>query len=34
VVPVEQWVAAVAKLIEEIGAENFLRQLIQDLRGE
>ena len=34
VVPVEQWVAAGAKLIEEIGAEAFLRQLIQNLRGE
>jgi hypothetical protein len=34
VVPVEQWVAAGARLIEEIGAEAFLRQLIQNLRGE
>ena len=33
-VPVEQWVAAGAKLIEEIGAEAYLRQLIQNLRGE
>ena len=34
VVPVEQWAAAGIKLIEEIGAEAFLRQLIQNLRGE
>jgi hypothetical protein len=34
VVPVEQWVAAGAKLIEEIGAEAYLRLLIQALRGE
>ena len=34
VVPVEQWVAAGAKLIEEIGAEAYLRLLIQNLRGE
>ena len=33
-VPVEQWVAAGAKLIEEIGAEAYLRLLIQNLRGE
>ena len=33
-VPVEQWIAAGAKLIEEIGAEAYLRQLIQNLRGE
>ena len=33
-VPVEQWVEAGAKLIEEIGAEAYLRQLIQNLRGE
>src|SRR5215475_15648728 len=33
-VPVEEWVAAGAKLIEEIGAEAYLRQLIQNLRGE
>jgi hypothetical protein len=34
VVPVEQWVAASAKLIEEIGAEAYLRLLIENLRGE
>jgi hypothetical protein len=34
VVPVEEWVAAGAKLIEEIGAEAYLRLLIQNLRGE
>ena len=34
VVPAEQWVAAGAKLIEEIGAEAYLRLLIQNLRGE
>jgi hypothetical protein len=34
IVPVEQWVAAGAKLIEEIGAEAYLRLLIQNLRGE
>jgi hypothetical protein len=34
VVPVEQWVAASAKLIEEIGAEAYLRLLIQNIRGE
>jgi hypothetical protein len=33
-VPVEEWVAAGAKLIEEIGAEAYLRLLIQNLRGE
>ncbi len=33
-VPVEQWVKAGAKLIEEIGAEAYLRLLIQSLRGE
>jgi hypothetical protein len=33
-VPVEQWVAAGAKLIEEIGAEAYLRLLIQNLRRE
>jgi hypothetical protein len=33
-VPVEQWVKAGAKLIEEIGAEAYLRLLIQALRGE
>jgi len=33
-VPVEEWVAAGAKLIEEIGAEAYLRQLIKNLRGE
>ena len=33
-IPVEQWVAAGAKLIEEIGAEAYLRLLIQNLRGE
>jgi hypothetical protein len=33
-VPVEEWVAAGAKLIEEIGAEAYLHQLIQNLRGE
>jgi hypothetical protein len=33
-VPVEVWVAAGAKLIEEIGAEAYLRLLIQNLRGE
>jgi len=33
-VPVEEWVAAGVKLIEEIGAEAYLRQLIQNLRGE
>jgi len=33
-VPVEEWVAASAKLIEEIGAEPYLRLLIQNLRGE
>ena len=33
-VPVEQWVAAGAKLIEEIGAEAYLHQLIKNLRGE
>ena len=33
-VPVEQWVAASTKLIEEIGAAAYLRQLIQNLRGE
>jgi hypothetical protein len=34
VVPVEQWVAASAKLIEEIGAEAYLCLLIENLRGE
>ena len=34
VIPIEQWVAASAKLIEEIGAESYLRLLIQNLRGE
>ena len=34
VVPVEQWVAAGAKLIEEIGAEAYLHLLIQNLRGD
>ena len=34
VIPIEQWVAANAKLIEEIGAESYLRLLIQNLRGE
>jgi hypothetical protein len=34
VVPVEQWVAAGAKLIEEIVAKAYLRLLIQNLRGE
>jgi hypothetical protein len=34
VVPVEQWIAAGAKLIEEIGAEAYLRLLIKTLRGE
>jgi len=34
VMPVEQWVAAGATLIEEIGAEAYLRLLIQNLRGE
>jgi len=33
-IPIEQWVAAGAKLIEEIGAEVYLRLLIQNLRGE
>jgi hypothetical protein len=33
-VPVEQWVAAGAKLIEEIGPEAYLHLLIQNLRGE
>ena len=33
-VPVEEWVAAGAKLIEEIGAEAYLRLLIENLRGE
>jgi len=33
-VPVEEWVAAGAKLIEEIGADAYLRLLIQNLRGE
>lgn len=33
-IPVEEWVAASAKLIEEIGAEPYLRLLIQNLRGE
>ena len=33
-IPVEQWVAAGTKLIEEIGAEAYLRLLIQNLRGE
>jgi hypothetical protein len=33
-IPIEQWVAAGTKLIEEIGAEAYLRQLIQNLRGE
>jgi hypothetical protein len=33
-IPVEQWVKAGAKLIEEIGAEAYLRLLIQALRGE
>jgi hypothetical protein len=33
-VPVEEWVAAGAKLIEEIGAEAYLRLLIQNLRGQ
>ena len=33
-VPVDEWVAAGAKLIEEIGAEVYLRRLIQNLRGE
>jgi hypothetical protein len=33
-VPVEEWVAAGAKLIEEIGPEAYLRRLIQNLRGE
>jgi hypothetical protein len=34
VIPIEQWVAASAKLIEEIGAESYLRLLIQNLKGE
>jgi hypothetical protein len=34
VIPIEQWVAASAKLIEEIGAESYLRLLIRNLRGE
>jgi len=34
IIPVEQWVTAGAKLIEEIGAEAYLRLLIQNLRGE
>jgi hypothetical protein len=34
IVPVEQWIAASAKLIEEIGAEAYLRLLIENLRGE
>ena len=33
-VPVEQWVAASAKLIGEIGPEAYLHLLIQNLRGE
>jgi hypothetical protein len=33
-IPIEQWVAASAKLIEEIGAESYLRLLIRNLRGE
>jgi hypothetical protein len=33
-IPVEQWVASGAKLIEEIGAEAYLRLLIENLRGE
>ena len=33
-IPIEQWVEASAKLIEEIGAESYLRLLIQNLRGE
>jgi hypothetical protein len=34
VIPIEQWVAASAKLIEEIGAGSYLRLLIQNLKGE
>ena len=34
VIPIEQWVAASAKLIEEIGAESYLPLLIQNLKGE
>jgi hypothetical protein len=33
-ISVEEWVAAGAKLIEEIGAESYLRLLIENLRGE
>ena len=33
-VPVEEWVAAGAKLIEEIGAGAYLLLLIENLRGE
>jgi hypothetical protein len=33
-ISVEEWVAAAAKLIEEIGAESYLRLLIENLRGE
>jgi hypothetical protein len=33
-IPVEEWVAAGAKLIEEIGAEAYLHLLIENLRGE
>lgn len=34
IIPVEQWIAAGAKLVEEIGAEAYLRLLIQNLRGD
>jgi hypothetical protein len=33
-VPVDQWIEAGVKLIEEIGADAYLRLLIQNLRGE
>jgi len=33
-ISVEEWVAAGAKLIEEIGAESYLRLLIENIRGE
>ena len=34
IIPVEQWVAAGARLVEEIGAEAYLRLLIENLRGD
>jgi hypothetical protein len=30
----EQWIAAGAKMIEELGADDYLRLLIANLKGE